>query len=145
MKKIKDERLKIRNLENIRIAYIIQTIGILGILGYDLITKGLDGMRENPLWIVFMITTIISAYLAMSISIDHERNVQTPKKSFIFSLSVIIIVSALVGILVSITDGYTMVNGFIIGGILFICFLVPVTYIYYLRKRRLDEHFDEEE
>ena len=84
MKKIKDERLILKNLKNIRIAYIIQTVGILGILGYDLVTKGLDGMRENPLWLVFMITTVISAYLSMSISADHESNENPRKRALVF-------------------------------------------------------------
>lgn len=84
MKKIKDERLKLQNLKNIRIAYIIQTVGILGILGYDFIAKGPDGMRANPLWIVFMITAIISAYLSMSVSVDHESNEKEPKKGSFF-------------------------------------------------------------
>lgn len=48
MKKITDERLILRNLKNIKITYIVQTIGILSILGYDFF-RGLDRMRENPL------------------------------------------------------------------------------------------------
>lgn len=143
MKKIEDERLKLQNLQNIRIAYIVQTVGILGILGYDLVTKGLEGMRANPLWIVFIITTVISAYLSMSISVDHESNRNSPKKSLSISFGVNLLISAAVGIFVSMTDGYTMVNGLVIGGILFICFLVPAMYIYYLRAKRQDEELDE--
>ncbi len=52
---------------------MIQTIGIVvGILGYDFGTKGIDGMTDNPLWYVFMITAIVSAYLSIGISVDHE-------------------------------------------------------------------------
>lgn len=40
MKKIKDERLIIQNLKNIRIAFIVQTIGISAILIYEVVTKG---------------------------------------------------------------------------------------------------------
>ncbi|KAB8126008.1 hypothetical protein F9U64_20970 [Gracilibacillus oryzae] len=138
MKKIRDERLQLQNLKNIRIAYFIQTLGILGILGYDLVTKGIDGMRENPLWMVFIITTVIAAYLSMNISVDHENNNKSPKKSFAVSLGVIVIISSVIGILVSITDGSTAVNGLLIGGIVFICFLVPVIYVYYLRAKRGD-------
>ncbi len=86
MKKIKDERLKLKNLKNIRIAYIVQTVGIIGILGYDLVTKGLDGMTANPLWFVFMITTVIFAYLTISISIDHETDEKSPKKGLTVSI-----------------------------------------------------------
>ncbi|WML44579.1 hypothetical protein [Neobacillus sp. PS3-40] len=143
MKKIKDERLILKNLKNIRIAYIIQTVGILGILGYDLVTKGLDGMRENTLWLVFMITTVISSYLSMSISADHESNAKSPRKSLSISLFVLVIISAVVGLFVAFTDGFTLIDGVIMGGILFICGLVPVIYIYYLRTKRQDENSDE--
>lgn len=143
MKKMKDERLIVQNLKNIRIAYIIQTVGILGILGYDLVTKGLNGMRENPLWLVFMITTVISAYLSMNISVDHESDKNNPKKSLIISLLVLALISTIVGILVSFTRGFTIIDGGIVGGILFICGLIPSIYIYYLRIKRQDENFDE--
>ena len=56
MKKIRDERLILRNLKNIRIVFVIQTLGIVGILGYDLVTKGMDAMTSNPLWPLLMIS-----------------------------------------------------------------------------------------
>jgi hypothetical protein len=143
MKKIKDERLIFQNLKNIRVAYIIQTTGILGILGYDFITKGFDGMRENPLWFVFMITTVIATYLSMSISVDHESAKKSPKNSLNISLFILVIISALVGIFVSFTDGFNVVDGIIMGGIIFICGLLPLVYIYYLRIKRQDRNFDE--
>ncbi|MBT2693019.1 hypothetical protein [Bacillus sp. ISL-55] len=143
MKKITDERLVLQNLKNIRIAYIVQTVGILGILGYDLVTKGLDGMRENPLWLVFIITTVISTYLSMSISADHENNKVNPQKSLNISLVVLVLISTVVGFFVSLTDGFTFTNGVIVGGILFICGLIPIVYIYNLRKKRQDENIEE--
>lgn len=143
MKKITDERLVLQNLKNIRIAYIIQTVGILGILGYELVTKGLDGMRENPLWLVFMITTVISAYLSMSISSDQESNKINPQKSLSISLVILILISTVVGFFVSLTDGFTIMNGAIMGGILFICGLIPVVYIYNLRTKRQNENIEE--
>jgi hypothetical protein len=143
MKKVTDERLVLQNLKNIRIAYIIQTVGILGILGYDLVTKGLDGMRENPLWLIFMITTVISAYLSMSISADQESNKIHPQKSLSISLIVLILISTVVGFFVSLTDGFTIVNGILMGGILFICGLIPIVYIYNLRIKRQDENIEE--
>lgn len=84
MKKIKDERLIMKNLQNIRIAYIIQTIGILGILGYYLVTKGMDGMTDNPIWYVFIVTAIVSTYLSMNVNVDHENRKKDPKKDYIF-------------------------------------------------------------
>src|SRR5699024_156966 len=138
MKKINDERLQLQNLKNIRILFIIQTIGIIGILGYDLITKGMDGMRENPLWFVLILTGVVSAYLSMSISVDNESSKKSPNKGMTISLIVIAIISIAVGVFVSLTDGYSPVNGIIIGGIIFICALVPSLYIYYLRMKRQD-------
>ncbi|TXC92753.1 hypothetical protein FS935_00670 [Metabacillus litoralis] len=143
MKKITDERLVLQNLNNIRIAYFIQTIGILGILGYDLATKGLDGMRENPLWFVFMITTVISVYLSMSITADHENNKNKPQRSLNISLIVLFLISTVIGFFVTRTDGFKIIDGVIMGGILFICGLIPIIYIYYLRKKRLDENNEE--
>jgi len=143
MKMIKDERLQLQNLKNIRIAYIIQTMGIIGILGYDWVTKGLDEMRANPLWLVFIITTIISAYLSMSISVDNERKNHSPKKSFLISLLVIFLISTAIGIFTWMTDGFTIFSGILIGSVLFICFLIPAYYVYYLRIKRQEDEFDE--
>jgi hypothetical protein len=133
VKKIKDERLILKNLQNIRVAYIIQTIGILAILGYDLVTKGMDGMTKNPLWLVFMMTAVISAYLSMNISVDHETNEKSPKIRLVISLAVAALISIAVGIGVSLTDGFGPINGIVLGGIIFICSLAPTLYIYYLR------------
>lgn len=143
MKKIKDERLVQQNLNNIRVAYIIQTIGILGILGYDLVTKGFDGMRENPIWLVFMITTVISAYLSMNISVDHETKKGNPQKSMGISFVVLALISIVIGFLVSTSEGFAVINGIIIGGIIFICGLVPIIYIYRLRVKRQDDNIEE--
>ncbi|MFS0880284.1 hypothetical protein [Metabacillus niabensis] len=140
MKKITDERLILQNLKNIRFAYMIQTAGIIGILGFDFITKGLEGMRENPLWLVFMITTVISLYLSMNISVDHEKSNKAPKKGLTISLLVAVMISSVVGFLVTLTDGYTINDGLVAGGILFLCSLVPVFYIYYLRTKQEDDY-----
>lgn len=142
MKKITDERLVLQNLKNIRIAFIIQTIGILGILGYDLVTSGLDEMRKNPLWTVFIITAFVSAYLSMSISADHEDNKMNPLKNLIISLIILILITTIVGFFVSLTQGFSLINGVIVGVILFICGLIPIIYIYYLRKKRQDKDSD---
>lgn len=139
MKKITDERLVIQNLKNIRILYIIQTIGILCILGYDLITVGFEGMKENPLWLLILVITMISAYLSMSISADHEINKNNPKKRLCISLIVVTFISIIIGFLVTFTDGFDILDGLIIGGIIFVCGLIPIIYVYRLRKERYFE------
>lgn len=139
MKKIKDERLKLKNLKNIRLAYIVQTLGIIAILAYDLIRKGTDAMKGNPLWFVLIISTTALVYSAMDISVDHEKDSKSPKKSFIISFLILLIISAIVGIFSSNTSGSNRVKGLIMGGIPIICGLVPIIYIYYLRKKRLED------
>lgn len=139
MKKITDERLVLQNLKNIRILYLIQTFGIICILAYDFATKGLEGMRQNPLWLLFMITTAIGAYLSMSISAAHESDKINPKKSLIISVIVVTFISIGIGIAISITDGYQIVDGIILGGVIFICGLIPAIYIYNLRKKQQEE------
>ncbi len=139
IKKITDERLKLQNLKNVRILFLIQNIGIIGILGYDLVTKGLEGMTENPLWFVFMVTMIVSLYLSMSISVEHETNAKLPKKGLNVSILIVVVISAVIGIFVSITDGFSVRDGLIMGGIVLICGLIPVIYLYYLRKRRSED------
>lgn len=124
MKKIRDERLILKNLKNVRIAYIVQTVGILGILGYDFLTKGLEGMRQNPLWMVFMITIIVFTYLSMGISVDHESDEKSPKKGTIISLIVLMAIATIIGIAVNFTDGFGIMDGFIMGGIIFMCGLI---------------------
>ncbi|MFJ8261252.1 hypothetical protein ACIQ4I_04755 [Rummeliibacillus sp. NPDC094406] len=137
MKKITDERLVLRNLQNTRIVYIVQTFGILCILGYELFTNGIEAMHDNPVWLVFMISGIVAAYLSMSISVEHENKIRNPKKSFIFSTLIILSISVLVAYLVTITPNSGLSQGTLIGVILLICFLIPNVYIYRLRMKQL--------
>ncbi len=133
MKKITDERLIIRNLKHIRIAFIVQTFGILGILGYELFQNGLDGMRENPVWLVFMITSIVYAFLTMSTSIEHEKQIKNPKKSLAIGLLTIIVITIIVAYAISITPGYGWGTGMLVSAIVFVSGAIPVFYIYQLR------------
>ncbi|MEG6531985.1 hypothetical protein V6C20_00085 [Caldibacillus thermoamylovorans] len=144
MQKIRDERLKMKNLQNIRTAYILQTIGILGILAYDWITKGIEGMTKNPLWFVFILTAVISAFLSLDISVAHEDSEKSPNKGLIVSLAVLVLISFCIGYLNTLGEELNLKNGFILGGVVFICGLIPNLYIYYLRKKSNDEHSDEE-
>jgi predicted neutral ceramidase superfamily lipid hydrolase len=135
MKKIKDERLILRNLEHIKITYIIQTIGILSILGYDFLQGGLEGMRQNPLWYVFILTSVVYAYLSMSVNVENEKEVKQPQKSFYVSIVVLSIIVLTVGCLTSLAPDSTPIDGLIIGAILFICGFIPIYYIYRLREK----------
>lgn len=136
MKKIKDERLILKNLNNIRIAYLVQTLGIVVLLGYDIFTNGVDALIRNPLWIVLMLANTVYLWLSMEISVDSEENPKSPVKSFLISMAVLVVVAALLGFFVSISDGFNRFNGIITSAIVFFSGFLPVIYIYYLQKKR---------
>ena len=144
MKKISDERLVLRNLQNIKITYIVQTIGILCILGYELAQGGVEGMRQNPLWLVFMLTSVVYAYMTMSVSVEHETKMKNPKKSLIISVVVLILIAVVVAYLTSITPNFGYGDGALIGAILFICGYIPCHYVYRLRQKQQEDLEDDE-
>ena len=142
MKKITDERLVLRNLQHIRIAFIVQTLGILSILGYELYQGGLEGMRENPIWLVFILTSVVYAYLSMNVSVEHEKEIKNPKRSFKISLCVITLIASSVAYLISITPDFGWGDGLLIAAILLICGCIPIYYIYRLRMKHIKEFED---
>jgi hypothetical protein len=144
VKKITDERLIVRNLQHIKIAFIVQTIGILCILGYEVFKGGVEGMTKTPLWIVFMLTSVLYGYLNMSVSVEYEKKQKDPVRSFFISLFVITIIAVAFAILTSITPHFNWGDGFLIGGIIFVCGIIPVSYVYRLRiKQQKDMGEDE--
>lgn len=143
MKKITDERLKLRNLENIRIIFAVQTIGILLVLGYDLIQGGMDQMTSNPLWLVFLLTMLVSNYLTMSIGVEKEKVAKNPKKSFIISLIVVLVIAIAVAYFTSITPGFGWSTGLWLSAVIIICGTIPCYYTYRLQVKQQQE-FEEE-
>lgn len=139
MQKIKDERLQWKNLQNIRVAFAVQTVGIVSILGYDLVTSGMEGMRNNPLWFVFIVTSVVIAYLSINISVDHERTKASPQKSRNRNFGVLIFVAILLAVFTAFLDGSTVASGLIIGLVVLVCGGIPLWYVYLLRKRRQEE------
>lgn len=73
MKKIKDERLILQTLKNVRIAFLFQSLGIISILGYIGFTEGIDQITKSSLWLLFILTSIVLSYLQLSVSIDVEE------------------------------------------------------------------------
>lgn len=139
MKKIKDERLQLQNLQNIRIIFIVQNLGIIGILAYDYFSKGMEEMRNNPLWLLLILSMIVLAYLSMSISADYESQPANPKRSLVISLVASGLICTLIGFFVAKSESNRILEGVIMGGSLFICILIPVLYIYTLRIKRQEE------
>src|SRR5699024_4175867 len=79
MKKIKDERLALKNMKNIRTAVIVQTIGIVAMLFYEAITQGIQEMTGNPLWFVFILTMVVFMWFQLTISVDIYDNATKQK------------------------------------------------------------------
>ncbi|MFB6727000.1 branched-chain amino acid ABC transporter substrate-binding protein [Bacillus mobilis] len=141
MKKIKDERLILQTLKNIRIAFLFQSLGIIGILGYIGFTEGMDQITKSPLWLLFMLTSILLAYLQLSVSIDVEEGEKEIKLIPYYKL---ILRSLLVGIIITIiyiifSPERPLFEAILTGSIFFICFLVSYSVSYFIKKRRLQD------
>ncbi|AXO95070.1 MULTISPECIES: branched-chain amino acid ABC transporter substrate-binding protein [Bacillus cereus group] len=139
MKKIKDERLILQTLKNIRIAFLFQSLGIIGILGYIGFTEGLDQITKSPLWLLFILTSIVLSYLQLSVSIDVEeikKDIQlTPYYKLVFRSLIVGIIMAIIYIIFS--PERPLFEAILTGGILFICFLGSYSISYFIKKRRL--------
>ncbi|WP_270393645.1 branched-chain amino acid ABC transporter substrate-binding protein [Bacillus paranthracis] len=142
MKKIKDERLILQTLKNIRIAFLFQSLGIIGILGYIGFTEGLDQITKSPLWLLFILTSIVLSYLQLSVSIDVEeskKDIQLiPYYKLVFRFLIVGIIMAIIYIIFS--PERPLFEAILTGSILFICFLVSYFVSYFIKKRRLQDN-----
>ena len=141
VKKIKDERLILQTLKNIRIVFLFQYIGVVGILGYIGFTEGMDQITKSPLWLLFMLTSILLAYLQLSVSIDVEEGEKeiklTPYYKIVLRSLIVGIVMAIIYIIFS--PERPLFEAILTGGILFICFLGSYSISYSIKKRRLQD------
>ncbi|PFD45577.1 branched-chain amino acid ABC transporter substrate-binding protein [Bacillus cereus] len=141
LKKIKDERLILQTLKNIRIAFLFQSIGIIGILGYIGFTEGMDQITKSPLWLLFILTSILLSYLQLSISIDVEESEKEIKLTPYYKL---VLRSLIVGIIMAIiyiifSPERPLFEAILTGSILFVCFLTSYSVSYLIKKRRLQD------
>ncbi|EEM15263.1 branched-chain amino acid ABC transporter substrate-binding protein [Bacillus pseudomycoides] len=141
LKRIKDERLILQNLKNVRIAFLFQSIGIMGILGYIGFNEGIDQITKSPLWLLFILTSILLAYLQMGISIDAEENEKEMKLTLYYKL---VLRSAIVGIIFAIiyvifSPERPLWEGILMGSILFLCFLASYSVGYFIKKKRMQD------
>ena len=74
LNKITDERLLAKNLRNIRIAFVVQTVGIIAVLGNEWIKNGSRAMFEEPLHLVFLVS--LTVYVALTVPIARENEEQ---------------------------------------------------------------------
>ncbi len=144
MKKIKDERLILQTLKNIRIVFIFQYIGVIGILGYIGFTEGIDQITKSPLWLLFMLTSILLAYLQLSVSIDVEEGKKEIKLTPYYKLVLrsLIVGTIMIIIYIIFSPERPLFEALLTGSVFFICFLVSYSISYFIKKRRLQ---DEEE
>ncbi|HDR7911041.1 branched-chain amino acid ABC transporter substrate-binding protein [Bacillus pretiosus] len=141
MKKIKDERLILKTLKNIRIAFLFQSLGIIGILGYIGFTEGVDQITKSPLWLLFILTSIVLSYLQLSVSIDVEEGEKDIKLTPYYK---IILRSLIVGTIIAIiyiifSPERPLFEAILTGSIFFICFLISYSISYFIKKRRLQD------
>ncbi|SCN37035.1 Uncharacterized protein BC067498_04339 [Bacillus cereus] len=141
MKKIKDERLILKTLKNIRIAFLFQSLGIIGILGYIGFTEGMDQITKSPLWLLFILTSIVLSYLQLSVSIDVEEGEKDIKLTPYYK---IILRSLIVGTIIAIiyiifSPERPLFEAILTGSIFFICFLISYSISYFIKKRRLQD------
>ncbi len=71
-KKIHNERLIIRNLKNVRITFLVQTIGIVAVLIYYAALDGVTAVVQDPLWLVLLVSLIVFFALHLKISKDLQ-------------------------------------------------------------------------
>ncbi|MCU4766035.1 branched-chain amino acid ABC transporter substrate-binding protein [Bacillus toyonensis] len=142
VKKIKDERLILQTLKNIRIAFLFQYIGVVGILGYIGFTEGMDQITKSPLWLLFMLTSILLAYLQLSVSIDVEEGEKEIKLTPYYKLVVrsLIVATIIVIIYIIFSPERPPFEALLTGSIFFICFLVSYSVSYFIKKRRLQDN-----
>lgn len=143
MKKIKDERLVIQSLKNIRITFLVQTVGILAILVYEFITNDVQAVFNHPLWIVLIVTSLVLISLNLKISVDIYDNAYGSTKPGPFYR--IIILSIVVGVVLAFLaklgpDKSNNMEALIVGGVVFVCVLIPFSFVHYLRKKRAEEN-----
>lgn len=135
MKKITDERLKLKNLKHIRIAHLIQTLGILAILTYESITQGIEAVRGTPLWWVFRLTITVLLFSAISISIEHDPKTRSPQKFFIGWMVFVLILT--VGTIIIGINQVGISTALLGGAVAFVIAIIPGLYIRYLLKRKI--------
>lgn len=142
MKKIKDERLMLITLKNTRIAYLIQTIGILAILIYNQITSDLNSGFESPIFFVLMVSMTIFLFLQMRVSVDVEaskRKKHEPLPYYAFFL-ISLGIGLFIGLVTFFVNQSHPATALTTGIVFFFSFLGSFSFMHYLRKKRSDDN-----
>ncbi|MEM5648636.1 branched-chain amino acid ABC transporter substrate-binding protein [Bacillus cereus] len=123
-------------------AFLFQYIGVVGILGYIGFTEGINQITKSPLWLLFMLTSILLAYLQLSVSIDVEEGEKEIKLTPYYKL---VLRSLLIGIIITIIylifiPERPLFEAILTGSVFLICFLVSYSVSYFIKKRRLQDN-----
>ncbi|QGV06936.1 branched-chain amino acid ABC transporter substrate-binding protein [Bacillus cereus] len=123
-------------------AFLFQYVGVVGILGYIGSTEGIDQITKSPLWLLFMLTSILLAYLQLSVSIDVEEGEKEIKLTPYYKL---VLRSLLIGIIITIiylifSPERPLFEAILTGSVFLICFLVSYSVSYFIKKRRLQDN-----
>ena len=139
MKKIRDERLLVQNLKNIRIVFVVQTIGIVSILVCQAIKEGIAKVVTGPVWLVLIMTLTVFSALNLKVVYDVFDTVSKRKKPRPFYP--VLLIAALIGGVFALLakvgpDKSSDAEALIVGSVFFVCFLVPGIIVHYWEKRR---------
>ena len=84
-----------------------------------------------------------TTFLSMNISVDYEKNKNSPQKGSLISLIVLTVICTVTGIFTSLSEGSTVMDGVLAAGIFLICGSIPFLFLYNLRKKNGNKNFDE--
>jgi cell division protein FtsW (lipid II flippase) len=84
---------------------------------------------------------VVFLWLHLKISVDMYDNAEKQKKPIPYHR--VVIISALLGFILALVakfgpDKSSNIDAFIVWIVVFICFLIPSTFVYYLLKKRLE-------
>lgn len=139
MKKVNEEGISLQRLKNMRIAFIVQTVGIFAFLVYEAIMKGLSAAIGHPLWYVAIFTVLVQSGLDLIKSDDDFKTSNKQIKPWPYYR--IVLIAALVGLAFGLLvkfgpDKSSSMDSLISGSVASIAFLLPFTIVHILRIKR---------
>ena len=145
MKKIKDERLLLKNLKNIRIAFLVQSIGLFSVLTYIALTEGPREATGNLFFTVFLLSMAVYLWLSLDISRDVSDHSEIEKRPAPYYRWVLL--SAGIGIVIGLAarfgpDKSSVSDSLLVAGVVFVCFLILYSINYFIKKKRYNEDND---
>ncbi|WEG13269.1 branched-chain amino acid ABC transporter substrate-binding protein [Pullulanibacillus sp. KACC 23026] len=140
--KIKDERLLLIQLKNIRIVFFFQNLCMIALLVYDGIKDGFVQVTQNPLWIIWVFSAALLAFLNLRISVEMESGKPNKRKApYYEKVGMSLAIGLIIGLIMRLSGSPTR-DSLITGSVIFICVLIPSSIIHYLRKKQ-SQDFDD--